>query len=123
LPGWRDIAAGAKPLKARPEIRKSMRLSEVRAADPAPAPSVLDLHGMTLAEAHSSFLSFIDAVAASGLKTGLVITGRGDSARGTGAIRREFPSWCELLGARISSVAPRGEGAFAVRIGKSARGK
>ena len=62
----------------------------------------LDLHGMTLVEAHAALSAFILAASRRGLRLVLVITGKGrgggrpdDSPlpRRTGALRHEVPHW------------------------------
>lgn len=61
----------------------------------------LDLHGMTLAEAHPVLIEFILSCHASGLRLVLVITGKGRGSRGDhgplptrpGALRHQVPYW------------------------------
>lgn len=57
--------------------------------------SRIDLHGMTLAEAHPALTGFVLAARARGLRLVLVITGkgRGEGPRPLGALRREVPHW------------------------------
>ena len=76
-------------------------------------PTTLDLHGMTLQEAHRATLDFI---AGSGSHKKLtIITGK------SGQIRQEFERWLEGI-AKIHSVKPKCDGgAFTVRILKSFR--
>lgn len=89
------------PAAAPPRIDPRMltRLARGRAAPEAR----LDLHGLTLAEAHPELVRFILAAQARGLRLVLVITGKGrpDAAadpfpRATGALRREVPLWLRL---------------------------
>lgn len=53
----------------------------------------LDLHGMTLAQAHQRLRSFVIKSQAAGLRCLLVITGTGRTKEGGGALRRELPHW------------------------------
>jgi DNA-nicking Smr family endonuclease len=71
-----------------------------------------------LDEAYSAFVSFVRENAGAGRRALAVVTGRGDPAKGTGAIRREFPAWCGRLGGMISSYSPAGAGAFEIRLRK-----
>ncbi|HLJ19190.1 MAG TPA: Smr/MutS family protein [Stellaceae bacterium] len=53
----------------------------------------LDLHGMTQAEAHPALASFIQRAHASGLRTVLVITGKGGFGDARGVLREAVPRW------------------------------
>ena len=58
----------------------------------------LDLHGMTLAEAHPALAGFVRASQAQGLRLVLVITGKGSRGTGDtlgsgGVLRRQVPLW------------------------------
>jgi len=52
----------------------------------------IDLHGLTLDQAHSALTSFIRRSHASGARCVVVVTGKG-AGPGTGKIRREAPDW------------------------------
>jgi DNA-nicking Smr family endonuclease len=95
----------------------------------------IDLHGMTQARAHAALLGFLAARQAEGLKTVLVITGKGrpgDAERHSegerGVLRRLVPAW---LGARDAAAlvesygeaAPThgGGGALYVRLRRRGR--
>lgn len=54
----------------------------------------IDLHGLTLAEAHHQFIKFITQKVKSGARFLLVITGKG-SGQGKGVIRQNLPHWCD----------------------------
>jgi DNA-nicking Smr family endonuclease len=54
----------------------------------------IDLHGLTLAEAHHRFNQFIARKIKEGARFLLVITGKGDSQK-SGVIRQNLPKWCE----------------------------
>jgi DNA-nicking Smr family endonuclease len=63
----------------------------------------LDLHGMTLAEAHSELIHFLLRARAQGLRLVLVITGKGKASHDNGAIphrigalRHQLPHWTRL---------------------------
>lgn len=75
----------------------------------------IDLHGMTVAEAHSALTSFILRAHGAGLRLVLVITGKGKAgavstaattARG-GVLRHQVPHWLQMspLGSRVLQVA------------------
>lgn len=63
----------------------------------------LDLHGMTLAEAHPELIRFILNAQSAGLRLVLVITGKGKRGQDTGpipqrmgALRHQVPQWLRL---------------------------
>lgn len=63
----------------------------------------LDLHGMTLTEAHDALIHFVLSTRARGFRLVLVITGKGKSARDDspmphriGALRHQLPHWLRL---------------------------
>jgi DNA-nicking Smr family endonuclease len=53
----------------------------------------LDLHGLTQAEAHRALASFIQQAHAGGLRTVLVITGKGGFGDARGVLREAVPRW------------------------------
>lgn len=55
----------------------------------------LDLHGMSLAQAHRTFINYIKTSIAQNKKCIIVVTGKGNREKGTGAIRRELPYWAQ----------------------------
>jgi DNA-nicking Smr family endonuclease len=74
----------------------------------------IDLHGMTLAEAHPELIRFILGAQAQGLRLVLVITGKGKAGQDmgpipqrTGALRHQVPHWLRLppLGAAVLQVS------------------
>jgi len=79
--------------RAPPEIdRKTwQRLGRGRLAPEAR----LDLHGMTLSEAHRALPSFLATAAARGRRLVLIITGKGSGGPDTprGVLRRQIPLW------------------------------
>ncbi|MBC7137474.1 MAG: Smr/MutS family protein [Defluviimonas sp.] len=90
----------------------------------------IDLHGMTLAEAHPELIHFIMRSHAAGRRLVLVITGKGrrgpDSGpipQRQGVLRHQVPHWLHLppLGALVLQVAPAhlkhgGAGAYYVYL-------
>lgn len=64
----------------------------------------LDLHGMTQARAHDALSNFIIAAQKAGKRCVLVITGKGNSKRGTedwleskpGILKQKLPQWLEM---------------------------
>lgn len=72
----------------------------------------LDLHGMTLAQAHVETQWFVAQAHQAGAKSVVIITGL------SGPIRREFPLWVENL-TPIRRLQPlNGEGAFRLHFVK-----
>jgi len=101
-------------------MRKGKLLPEAR----------LDLHGMTLAEAHPELIRFVLNAHSAGMRLVLVITGKGkDRDRGGpiptrfGALRHQVPHWLALppLGPVVLQTAEAhlrhgGSGAFYVYL-------
>jgi DNA-nicking Smr family endonuclease len=91
--------------------------------------ATLDLHGMTLAEAHPELLHFVLSSYSAGLRLLLVITGKGKQksesgpTQRAGVLRHQTPSWLRLppLGAVVLQVTQAhlrhgGAGAFYVYL-------
>lgn len=90
----------------------------------------IDLHGMTLAEAHPELIRFILNAQAQGLRLVLVITGKGKRREDTGpipqrmgALRHQVPQWLRLppLGPAVLQVTEAhlrhgGSGAYYVYL-------
>ncbi|ROU03169.1 Smr/MutS family protein [Histidinibacterium lentulum] len=90
----------------------------------------IDLHGMTLAEAHPALMRFITGAHAKGLRLVLVITGKGKDRdepgpipRRLGALRHQVPQWLRMapLAALVLDVMPAnqrhgGDGALYVTL-------
>ena len=53
----------------------------------------LDLHGLTQEEAHRALVSFVQQAHASGLRTVLVVTGKGGFGDTRGVLRDAVPRW------------------------------
>lgn len=90
----------APPLAAAPlrmDARTHARMTRGKLAPEAR----LDLHGMTLAEAHPELIRFLMSAQDQGLRLVLVITGKGKAMfepvpRPTGALRHQLPHWLRL---------------------------
>ena len=157
-PRGANVAAGPAPPKA-PISRQATapaKLEPPRKRASPPLPTVdrrqarriasgstviearLDLHGLTQAAAHGRLISFLQGSAARGLKTVLVITGKGaprerHPGRGGerddhGVLRRAVPRWLaepplRALVISFQTAAPRhgGEGALYVLIRRGRR--
>ena len=158
-PGWSETAGtGSKPappplprfeIGARVDHRRDHDLMASLAEDMARAPlqmdrkaatrlkrgktvpeARLDLHGMTLSEAHPALVSFILGAQVSGKRVVLVITGKGKPRdepgpipRRLGALRHQVPQWLRMppLGAAVMDVIPAharhgGSGAYYVSL-------
>ncbi|WP_284165277.1 Smr/MutS family protein [Frigidibacter sp. SD6-1] len=90
----------------------------------------LDLHGMTLSEAHAELVHFVLTSQAAGLRLLLVITGKGKAKDShgpvpdrIGALRHQVPHWLMLppIGSHVLQVAPAslrhgGQGAYYVYL-------
>jgi len=90
----------------------------------------IDLHGMTLAEAHPELIRFILNAQSQGLRLVLVITGKGKRGEDSGpipqrigALRHQVPHWLRLppLGAAVLQVSEAhlkhgGSGAYYVYL-------
>ncbi|MFZ1470912.1 MAG: Smr/MutS family protein [Paracoccaceae bacterium] len=81
----------------RMDARTHSRMSKGKLAPEAR----VDLHGMTLAQAHPELIHFILNARAAGLRLVLVITGKGKMMhdpvpRPTGALRHQVPHWLRL---------------------------
>lgn len=88
----------------------------------------LDLHGMTLAQAHPELIGFILTARTAGLRLVLVITGKGRGDHGPlptrpGALRHQVPVWLHRapLVTAVQQVTPAhyrhgGEGAYYVYL-------
>ncbi len=111
-------AAGPKP-KARPRPAAAPPAPPLRpTANPAPADAPpldprsrkrilrggdpidarLDLHGLTQAGAHARLAQFLQSCQGQGLRTVLVVTGKGAAGDGAGrgVLRRQVPHWLAL---------------------------
>jgi DNA-nicking Smr family endonuclease len=94
-----------------------------------PIDARIDLHGMTQQQAHGALLHFLHRAQADGVRTVLIVTGKGlrkqaDSAeRERGVLKRQVPLWLALpefrpliVGFDDAHVGHGGEGALYVRL-------
>ncbi|HBH25832.1 MAG TPA: hypothetical protein DDX54_00285 [Rhodospirillaceae bacterium] len=98
---WRRAVADVEPLSA-PRVRP-------RACAAEPPLARLDLHGMTLDQAHAALTRLLAHTSA---KRALIITGR------SGDLAREVPLWLETpdLAGRVRTVESAGLGAILLRL-------
>ena len=110
----------------RMDARAYMRMRRGKLAPEAR----IDLHGMTVVEAHSALIGFILRSSDAGLRLVLVITGKGKDGGGPGArggvLRHQVPHWLHLppLGPRVlqvveAHVSHGGAGALYVYLRRS----
>jgi DNA-nicking Smr family endonuclease len=121
------------PAPSPPLAPLGRRLKQRVARGREPIDARLDLHGMTQQEAHAALLRFLHRAQASGVKTALVVTGKGlrKSSRGAehdagnrpGVLKRQVPLWLALpefrpfvVGFDDAHVGHGGEGALYVRL-------
>ena len=85
-------------------LRKRFEKGEV------PIDGKIDLHGLTLPQAHQKFMGFVARNIQEGARCLLVVTGKGsqESENGRGVIRKNLPLWCEdaVLKPHILQVTP-----------------
>lgn len=130
-PAKRPAASPRKPAPGDIDRRTRLRIARGQFAVEAR----IDLHGMTQARAHGALIGFLAAKQAEGLKTVLVITGKGragDSERHSegerGVLRRLVPGWlsardaASLVESFGEAAAPHGGGgALYVRLRRRGR--
>jgi DNA-nicking Smr family endonuclease len=86
----RTAAAGpAHPAPRSLDLPTRKKLAKGR----LPIEGTVDLHGLTQSEAHALLLSFLHRAYADGRRHVLVITGKGESFRSDGVLRRAVPAW------------------------------
>ncbi|WP_299842109.1 Smr/MutS family protein [uncultured Paracoccus sp.] len=105
------------PLRMDPKTHRKMRQGKLRPE------ARLDLHGMTLAEAHPELMGFILRTHATGKRLVLVITGKGRGDHGPlptrpGALRHHVPIW--LHQAPLAGVVQQVQGAHRSHGGEGA---
>jgi DNA-nicking Smr family endonuclease len=83
--------------------------------------AILDLHGHTLAAAHTQLQAFVRQAVQAQHRLVLVITGKGNVGDGGGVLRRALPLWLHdaalspfIIGFRAASGKHGGNGAFYV---------
>ncbi|MBM3612471.1 MAG: DNA mismatch repair protein MutS, partial [Alphaproteobacteria bacterium] len=95
----RPLAAPAPPAHKAPDAPDRRMAERLRRGKEGPEARI-DLHGLTLAEAHPALVAFIVGAHAAGLRVVLVITGKGrDRDEGgpiptpRGVLRHHLPRW------------------------------
>jgi DNA-nicking Smr family endonuclease len=124
----RPTASAIKPL-----VQLERRTTRALARGQASADGILDLHGMTQAQAHGALIAFLRRAQAYGHSLVLVVTGKGapsdartdfvSQATERGILRRMVPQWLALPDLRavvlgFEEAGPRqgGGGALYVRL-------
>ena len=99
----RQRSAGAgvacRPKAPPPLLRIDRRTKQRIARGTVEIDDRLDLHGRTQSEAHGALLRFLHRAQGNGLRTVLVITGKGhvgDGASERGVLKRQVPLWLGL---------------------------
>ena len=121
------------PSPSPPLAPLGRRLKQRVARGREPIDARLDLHGMTQQEAHAALLRFLHRAQADGVKTALVVTGKGlrkssrtdgrDAHSSPGVLKRQVQMWLALPEFRLlvvgfddAHVGHGGEGALYVRL-------
>lgn len=126
-PPLREDGHAAQPLRMDKRTHQEMQRGKLKPE------ARIDLHGMTLAEAHPELIRFILKAHGSGKRLVLVITGKGKRGEDLGPIpqrvgvlRHQVPHWLAQppLGSAILQVMPAhvkhgGSGAFYVYLRRS----
>jgi DNA-nicking Smr family endonuclease len=118
--------------KSPPLAPLDRRLKQRVARGREPIEARLDLHGMTQAQAHTELLRFLRRAHADGVRTVLVVTGKGlrshdrNQDQERGVLRRQVPMWLALpdfrpfvVGFDAAHVGHGGQGALYVRLHRS----
>jgi len=131
--GSHPVTPRETPRPSPPLAPLGRRLKQRVARGREPIEARLDLHGMTQQQAHAALLRFLHRAQASGVKTALVVTGKGlrksssdaehDAGRRPGVLKRQVPMWLALpefrplvVGFDDAHVGHGGEGALYVRL-------
>lgn len=132
---WQHATRGVKPLAGHiravdPESATGRATAKRDRRPPPPSrpaqpfEAKLDLHGLTLVEAHRTVERFLTSASAAGVRRVLIVTGKGSGRPGS-TIRGEIGHWLETPRMRVlvqsSSPAPRqlgGDGALQVQLKK-----
>lgn len=114
-----DVKPLGKKLRAPTTIKKSVKKLSTRHHSPPTLLTTLDLHGLTLEQAHSLLADFIEVHIRAKTREVLVITGK------SGQLVQDVPRWLTLSDMKnhvsmVSKAKPRqgGEGALCVRLRK-----
>ncbi|MGL4237484.1 Smr/MutS family protein [Tabrizicola sp.] len=129
-PERRDLAPALPDLLGQAPLRMDAGTHTKMTRGKLAPEARIDLHGMTLAEAHPELIRFILNAQAQGLRLVLVITGKGKRREDagpiphrTGALRHQVPHWLQLppLGPAVLQVTEAhlkhgGSGAYYVYL-------
>jgi len=129
-PVGHDVALAPKDHLAAQPLRMDRKTFDRMARGKLSPEARIDLHGMTIAEAHGELIRFVLNAHADGLRLILVITGKGKRRddhgpipQRMGALRHQVPHWLALppLGPAVQQVATAslkhgGEGAYYVYL-------
>lgn len=108
---WKEVTASVRPLGSTdPRDPFPMAPLHMRTWATNPAPTSLDLHGLTLAQAFDVTKRFLYHARHARLKSVMIVTGR------SGAICAEFPAWAATIPViRQIEIQPNG-GSFRVLL-------
>ena len=119
----------APPIAPPPLAPLGRRMKQRVARGREPIDAHIDLHGMTQHQAHTALLRFLHRAQADGIRTVLVVTGKGSrqaphgAERERGVLKRQVPLWLALpefrpliVGFDDAHVGHGGEGALYVRL-------
>ncbi len=92
-----DPAQALREAASQLDGKRAMKLRQGKMAPDAR----IDLHGMTLATAHTALNGFVQRCSEDGMRMVLVITGKGrmdhgDDTRRIGALRHSVPQWLSM---------------------------
>jgi DNA-nicking Smr family endonuclease len=103
VPERRDLAPGPSELLGMAALQMDAKTHGKMTRGKLAPEARIDLHGMTLAEAHPELIRFILNAHAQGLRLVLVITGKGKwrddggpIPQRVGALRHQVPGWLHL---------------------------
>jgi DNA-nicking Smr family endonuclease len=120
-----DAAHAAHPAPRGLDLPTRRKLAKGR----LPIEGRVDLHGLTQGEAHSLLLSFLHRAHADGRRHVLVITGKGESLRSDGVLRRAVPTWLStppfralVSGQEAADRRHGGSGAIYIRLRRREKG-
>jgi DNA-nicking Smr family endonuclease len=130
VPERRDLAPGPAEVLGRAPLQMDAKTHGKMTRGKLQPEARIDLHGMTLAEAHPELIRFILMAHAQGLRLVLVITGKGKRRddggpipQRVGALRHQVPAWLHLapLGPAVLQVTEAhqrhgGSGAYYVYL-------
>ena len=105
---WKRVTSSVVPLGERSRDQYPMAALHVSEWPKAPLVAILDLHGLTLNQAHDAVRRFLRQARGAKIKRVTIVTGR------SGSIRTEFPIWMNILGHSYSVLA--NDGSFSIRV-------